>query len=80
MTHSRRRLRIAVVFALTCGLYACGATASTKPVYLRHPATGRVVQCGPYAWSELRTGSVPERERGCITDYQRQGYERVPEP
>jgi hypothetical protein len=64
------------VFALACLFMGC----STTPVSLKHPGTGRVVQCGPYGWNELRTGSVPERERGCIADYQRQGYERVPDP
>ena len=50
---------------------------STTPVMLRHPRTGQTVQCGPYSWNEMRTGNVTERERGCIEDFRRQGYERI---
>ena len=48
-------------------------TGCTSAVHLRHSETGKTVKCGPY----LMTGGVVARERGCIEDYQRQGYERV---
>ena len=57
-------------------LAACG----TEPAYLRHP-DGRVAQCGPYmnyVAGDSEANAV--RERGCIDDYQRQGFVRVPHP
>lgn len=57
-------------------LVACG----TDPVLLRHSGTGKTIKCGPYSTTtrEARLAAV-EHERGCILDYQRQGYERVME-
>jgi len=49
-------------------------TGCTSAVHLRDKE-GKTVQCGPYFMS----GGVVARERGCISDYQRQGYERVME-
>ena len=52
----------------------------TDKVYLRHTETGHTVECGPYKYAL----NIPDKqiafnqERACITDYQRQGYERVP--
>ncbi len=51
----------------------------TSAVTLRHPQTGQTVKCGPYYVETLTYGGVVARERGCIADYQRQGYERVPD-
>ncbi len=60
-----------------------GCVFSTNPIILRHPETGQTVKCGPYRYSHLIFEQSPrtalERERACITDYQRQGYERMPE-
>jgi hypothetical protein len=47
----------------------------TDAVHLRHPETGKTVKCGPY-YVNVTTVA---RERGCIEDYQRQGYQRVME-
>lgn len=60
----------ALVVALALLLAGCAQT-----ITLRHPADGRRVVCGPYA------GNVPGTMllRGCAEDFQRQGYERVPE-
>ena len=44
------------------------------------PQTGKTIKCGPYymaGWVDK--ASAVARERGCIQDYQRQGYERVTE-
>lgn len=49
----------------------------TMPVTLRHPQTGQLTQCGPYPFPGEVTTAM--RETKCIKDYQRQGYERVPE-
>lgn len=58
--------------ALVLMLAAC-----TAAVTLRHPATGTVATCGPYYTVGLYAFAANERERQCIQDYQRQGYERV---
>ena len=70
--------RILVALAIL-PLAAC---ASSETVYLKN-ATGQTVQCGPYSG----VGSLPaqaaqadEKLRGCIYDYQRQGYERTSTP
>ena len=64
------------------GILTLVAGCETDPVFLRHPQTGKKVQCGgPYP-SEGDAASAQAatiRERDCIEDYQRQGYERVME-
>lgn len=63
---------------LPLGLLLLLVTGCTSAVTLRHPITGVTVKCGPYAFDNLgRSAAVAmERERQCISDYQRQGYER----
>lgn len=49
-----------------------------EPVYLKHP-DGRTIQCGPFDRDFTSTAeSAAIRERGCVDDYQRQGFIRVP--
>lgn len=48
----------------------------TGPVILRHPETGKTVQCSPDDTNQ-RAEIVYQRERDCIEAYQRQGYRRV---
>jgi hypothetical protein len=55
----------------------CGC-AQTDPVYLRHP-DGRTVTCGPYV-REFDGAAAVMLERGCIDDYHRQGFLRIPSP
>lgn len=55
-------------------LIAFCLSACTSAVQLQNPATGQRVQCGPYA----DTLSTAQRESQCISDYQRQGFQRVP--
>jgi hypothetical protein len=50
----------------------------TSVVTLQHATTGKTVACGPYYMYGLHSFMAAERERQCIADYQRQGYERVP--
>lgn len=65
---------------LAAGTVLAVGGCSTDPVFLRHPQTGKKVQCGPYSMTGwAATQAAPIRERGCIEDYQRQGYERVME-
>ena len=49
-----------------------------ETVYMRHPITGQIVPCGPYEIGPSGVGAM--LERGCIDDYGRQGYVRVPGP
>ena len=57
------------------GLAACN---TTRPVYMRHPQTNQTAACGPYNYGPVTAQVVESREQRCITDYQRQGYERAP--
>lgn len=63
-----------VVLPLMFLLVGC----STDPVLMRHVVTGKTVTCGPYPKTlAVDRLVVNERERGCIVDFQRQGYERA---
>ena len=66
-----RRLLLLAMLALL--------TACTSAVTLRQPRTGAIATCGPYYTVGLYAFAANERERQCISDYQRLGYERVPE-
>jgi hypothetical protein len=65
-----------VAFAFLAGFLVAGCM-TTDPVLLRHP-DGRTVQCGPYDARPINSMASAYRERGCIEDYQRQGFERAP--
>jgi hypothetical protein len=57
------------------------AGCMTDSVVLVHPQTQMAAQCGPYYFTGASSGlfskaAAMERERDCISDYQRQGYER----
>ena len=70
--------RIGLVL-ITMGLVGC---ATSETVYLRN-AAGHTVQCGPYTPGGIGppAAMVAQAElRHCVTDYQRQGYERIPTP
>jgi hypothetical protein len=55
---------------------ACGGL--TKPVLMRNPKTGETGKCGPYPTGPRGAMSY-QKERDCISDFQRQGWERVPD-
>jgi len=58
-------------------LVAAFAACATPRILLRHPSTGVTVECG--AEGELPgSGAAYRRQRDCVEDYQRQGYERGP--
>ena len=59
-------------------LLILAACQIVETVYLRHPQTGRVAQCGPYQGVGPQMGAVNVvQQRGCIEDYRVQGYVRV---
>jgi hypothetical protein len=72
MPNGSRRMLAVVTLALVSGAQA-GCVGSVK---LRHPATKQEVTCGPFA---IMGGRGVDNLRGCIDDFQRQGYERVPD-
>jgi hypothetical protein len=60
-----------------------GSACATQPVTLKHPTTGQVTQCGPYTnMHPFFPGLSPhwKAERDCISDFQRQGFERMAQP
>jgi hypothetical protein len=64
--------RVVVLLALT--LASC-----TTAIRLQNPTTGQTAQCGPYASDIIAGGDAQaQRERACVQDFQRQGYERLP--
>lgn len=65
--------------ALSAALAGC---ATSEIVYLKNP-NGAMVQCGPYThYGNIPTANLTTQIdlRDCVTDFQRQGYERVPGP
>jgi len=48
---------------------------------MKHPVTGKTVECGRYARasSSLLSLTLENRERECVNDFRLQGYERVPD-
>ncbi len=65
-----------IMLAMGCFLLVgCGAT---ETVILSHPETRQKVECGPYAYLGHSSKGLVFL-RACVEDYQRQGYERVPE-
>ena len=66
--------------ALLIGMLAVFAGCFNEPVLLRQPRTGKTVKrCPTYVTCAVNNESTIVRERGCVEDYQRQGYERVME-
>lgn len=61
--------------AALAGLVLIGCTSV---IPLRH-VDGREATCGPYYYYGIFAFTATEREKGCISDYQRQGFERTPQ-
>lgn len=63
---------------LALAALALAGCASTETVMLRNPV-GQTVQCGPYQGSSgaISRLVIQQQLRDCVTDYQRQGYERA---
>jgi hypothetical protein len=54
--------------------------ASSEVVNLKHPSKGDVVKCGPYTVSGNIAAAAETAQnelRYCVSDFQRQGYERI---
>jgi hypothetical protein len=62
---------IGIVFVLSLGCLLFAGCSET--VILRHSKTGATVTCGPYFYFGYRTAMAQ-----CVTNYQRQGFERIP--
>jgi hypothetical protein len=66
-----------IIGVVLMGLALLGGCTS---VTLRHPETGKTVTCGsPYVGDPASDHSARLLKRGCIEDYERQGYKRVTE-
>jgi len=68
-----------LILLLAFAVSACSATS--ERVALKN-AAGHVVYCGPYktydySYTETSSTIVQSQLRGCVSDFQRQGYERV---
>ena len=74
-------MRTTVCIRLVAGMLVLLAGCSmSDPIYLRHSQTDKKAQCGPYMNAGIAgIQSAMVRERDCIVDYQRQGFERVME-
>ena len=63
-----KRIVLMVMLVLT----GCGDS-----VTLRNQA-GMTVTCGPYYRDTIGSNSMALREAQCVSDYEKQGYQRVP--
>lgn len=64
---------ISIRFVIVMGL----AVSGCAPVYLHHPETGKTVECGSYFEDPALDHSARLLKRGCIEDYERQGYDQM---
>ncbi len=62
---------------LIVGMAGCGASGYA-PIKMRNPRTGEIANCGPTR-GRMYEGMNYQLMRDCVEDYQRQGWERVPE-
>ena len=60
-------------------IFVAAFTGCTSAVTLRHPQSGATAKCGPYYSLGGYYNAATLRERTCVQDFQRQGYERVPD-
>ena len=65
--------------ALLCVVSMAFLAGCTSAVNLRHPQTGATAKCGPYYSLGGYYNVATIRERTCVQDFQRQGFERVPD-
>jgi hypothetical protein len=70
-------MKLCTLIVAACALAGC---ATSETVRLRS-ASGMVAVCGPYtaaAIGPLADVSQQIKLRDCVSDYQRQGFERAP--
>jgi hypothetical protein len=65
---------ISVRFAMVMGLAFITGCA---PVYLHHSEPGKTVRCGDYFGDPAPDHSARVLKRGCIENYERQGYDQI---
>ena len=66
-------------FLLLC-LMLAGCIVSSEVIHLKHPIKGDIVKCGPYTKTgniNSATQAAQAELRYCVSDFQRQGYERI---
>lgn len=64
-----------MVVALALTMAGC----MTGGAMMQHPGTGQTHECGRYVLgSPLLSMSMERRERDCIEDFRKQGFERQP--
>ncbi len=66
--------------ALAAAALLLATSCSSETAYLKNPATGEAATCGPYSLRGLGATAQALALRGCIDDYQRQGFIRVSAP
>jgi hypothetical protein len=66
---------IVLVLLLSCLLFA---GCASEAVMLKHPQTGATVTCGPYRSFAGFGDDYVRSMSQCISDYHRQGFERIP--
>ena len=64
--------QLALALAALVLLVGCSST-----IKLQHP-DGRRAECGSSYMYGIHSFAAQARDRDCVSDYQRQGYERVP--
>jgi len=63
---------------MLCVAVALVLAGCTSAIHMRNPTTGQTATCGPFPTGWALGGlQVAQREQQCISDFQRQGYERV---
>jgi hypothetical protein len=65
---------IPVRFVVVMGLVLLSGCA---PVYLHHPETDKTVTCGHYFEDPASNHSARLLKRGCVENYERQGYDQI---
>ena len=65
--------------ALLCLMSTVLLAGCTSAVALRHPQSGATAKCGPYYSLGGYYNAATLRERTYVQDFQRQGFERVPD-
>lgn len=66
-------MRYVLLLLLAASLIGC-----SESIKLRNASTGQTAACGPYMLDAVGSNSEEQREARCISDYQRQGFERMP--
>jgi hypothetical protein len=73
MTGAARVMAAAVLTVITSGC------ATTETVMMQHPRTHEIAQCAE-GYRRFIGGDGYRNQKGCIADYERQGYERALAP